>query len=638
MPDDLVQNVAIQGEDQVVGSLDKMGTAGEANFDKIAAAAERAAPSLEKAGTAAEDAGTKTAAGLANAGANAQHLQKVEQAANTFGRSLANVGSSVASFTGQLGQLGVAAGKIGALILFARAIASQVSAASNAANSTRLLNQQLKANQQSQTQAAIAAVNNQAALRDLNNQLLDGTLTAEQYGTQLLTLTRSQQQNEETTRRIAFIEQSATESRLRDVAAIQKQREQTEAFNAVADKFGGQLATSLIRLGSAADSIFKSFQQTFGPIVAGFIDKLTALIENNRTAIVNFFETIASAIKPVLDQGGQDLQGFVQQIIGAAQTAATVFKAVVIPAFQAFLGFLNIIAGAINSIFGTNLTGAGLLVIVVIGQLTGALGLLWNVVGVGTAAIKLLTAAFGPWGLVIALVTAALIFLVTQIDWKQLATLAKAALDATTKFFTDFWDWVKSNATGVWNFFADAAQSAIDKVKGFIQPLIDALKSLWEWAKKAFSAIGGFGGSTGSAGAGSAPLGLARGGLVRGPGTTTSDSIWARLSKDEFVLNAAAVRRYGLGTLYAMNQLRANLPRFSAGGFVGALSASMIPRLASGGQVGVARISGRPIVLNFGDDSFTVFAKEQNTADRLGRFATKRRVAQSGRKPSYYGA
>ncbi len=70
-------------------------------------------------------------------------------------------------------------------------------------------------------------------------------------------------------------------------------------------------------------------------------------------------------------------------------------------------------------------------------------------------------------------------------------------------------------------------------------------------------------------------VGLADGGFPRrrgyitGPGTDTSDSIPAMLSRGEFVLRAAAVRKWGLGFLYALNR-----------GFMPA-----VPRLAMGGAV-----------------------------------------------------
>lgn len=65
--------------------------------------------------------------------------------------------------------------------------------------------------------------------------------------------------------------------------------------------------------------------------------------------------------------------------------------------------------------------------------------------------------------------------------------------------------------------------------------------------------------------AGSTP-GFARGGHIRGPGTGTSDSILARLSNGEFVVRAAAVRKYGLDMLHRMNNMQ--IPQFATGGLV----------------------------------------------------------------------
>ena len=51
-------------------------------------------------------------------------------------------------------------------------------------------------------------------------------------------------------------------------------------------------------------------------------------------------------------------------------------------------------------------------------------------------------------------------------------------------------------------------------------------------------------------------FGFATGGYVAGPGTGTSDSIPAMLSNGEYVINASAVRRIGVGNLDALNQGR----------------------------------------------------------------------------------
>ncbi|WP_150291673.1 hypothetical protein [Sphingobium estronivorans] len=65
-------------------------------------------------------------------------------------------------------------------------------------------------------------------------------------------------------------------------------------------------------------------------------------------------------------------------------------------------------------------------------------------------------------------------------------------------------------------------------------------------------------------------FGHADGGLITGPGGPTSDSIQAWLSNGEYVLNAAAVRKWGKSQLDLMNK-GITPPRFAAGGFVSKL-------------------------------------------------------------------
>ncbi len=90
------------------------------------------------------------------------------------------------------------------------------------------------------------------------------------------------------------------------------------------------------------------------------------------------------------------------------------------------------------------------------------------------------------------------------------------------------------------------------------------------------------GGSGSSGGGGGGLLGFlgglfggghAEGGLIRGPGTATSDSIPARLSNGEYVVRATAVRRIGVEALNALNfgtprVRRRGTSRFAEGGLV----------------------------------------------------------------------
>ena len=80
------------------------------------------------------------------------------------------------------------------------------------------------------------------------------------------------------------------------------------------------------------------------------------------------------------------------------------------------------------------------------------------------------------------------------------------------------------------------------------------------------------------------PLMAASGGYVRGPGTSTSDSVPARLSNGEFVVNAAATAR-NRHLLEAINSNKALA--LADGGYVGMPS---LPRLSP------ARGAGAPII------------------------------------------
>ena len=87
-----------------------------------------------------------------------------------------------------------------------------------------------------------------------------------------------------------------------------------------------------------------------------------------------------------------------------------------------------------------------------------------------------------------------------------------------------------------------------------------------------FSGGGVVSGGFNTYGAASNALGIrlgsfATGGMISGPGTSTSDSIPAMLSNGEYVINAEAVRRIGVPRLNALNS--GVLPHFADGGYVG---------------------------------------------------------------------
>ncbi|PDS79162.1 hypothetical protein [Rhizobium sp. L43] len=135
---------------------------------------------------------------------------------------------------------------------------------------------------------------------------------------------------------------------------------------------------------------------------------------------------------------------------------------------------------------------------------------------------------------------------------------------------------------------------------------------------------------------------FASGGRVSGPGTSTSDSIPARLSVGEFVVRARAVRRYGSRLFALLNGMR--LPpdlfdglKLAGGGFVSGLTSGMsmpqlVPAFAEGGAV--AASGGRPINLTIANQTYQLMAPE-DVADRLAKHVARQGLRSAGKKPSW---
>ena len=83
--------------------------------------------------------------------------------------------------------------------------------------------------------------------------------------------------------------------------------------------------------------------------------------------------------------------------------------------------------------------------------------------------------------------------------------------------------------------------------------------------------------NAGSSAVGAAAVAAATGGYISGPGSSTSDSIPARLSNGEFVVNAASVKKYGVDYLHAINTGRAH--HYASGGLVSNVSSPKVPNL-----------------------------------------------------------
>lgn len=174
-------------------------------------------------------------------------------------------------------------------------------------------------------------------------------------------------------------------------------------------------------------------------------------------------------------------------------------------------------------------------------------------------------------------------------------------------------------------------QGLLDAGNAVIQSLTNAFTTFLNWLKSQSLSVGG-----GSLGGGfELPAGgAAGGGYIRGPGTSTSDSILAWLSDREFVVKASAVSHYGVDLMHAINSMR--LPKdffrgFNMGGLVMPAFPSP-PRFAQGGLAVAGQSRSLTLVL---DGKSFAMSGSRNVVDELEKAADLHNLSRIGRAPGW---
>ncbi|QND58221.1 phage tail tape measure protein [Mesorhizobium huakuii] len=189
--------------------------------------------------------------------------------------------------------------------------------------------------------------------------------------------------------------------------------------------------------------------------------------------------------------------------------------------------------------------------------------------------------------------------------------------------------------------------SIVSSLASQINAQIASIISALQQAAAAAASLRSQAASSSSSDSGGSHGGFAGGGHVVGAGGPTSDSILAWLSNGEFVMQAAAVRRFGVGFLNALNQgFLPSLEGFSLGGFVDGFNRSMsqlaIPRMATGGLAprpatgGATARDSATTTLHFSfpgtGEIFEAFTSDF-VASRMTHAAVKAGLLSTGRKP-----
>jgi hypothetical protein len=310
-------------------------------------------------------------------------------------------------------------------------------------------------------------------------------------------------------------------------------------------------------------------------------------------------------------------------------------------AFTGLMGVFHAVAAGINSIFGTKISGEALAIVAVIGTLSGAFTVLLAAVGlVVTIVGGLITVLGGP--ITVAVAALGVVVFAAIKNWDNITAAAQAFWDMLVALgsyigdtFVGLWNSATEAIKNAWTSVTDWISGKIDALLAVLQSLIDKATAIASAVKSAFSA------STGGEGVSTAGLGgFARGGVIRGPGTGTSDSILARVSDGEYIVRASAASA-NRGLLDAINS-GFNAPRYALGGLVDALSNIMpsSPGFAAGGLVtagaGGGSGGGGAVHLHFGNETIAIPTDAQTLA-QVARAARQAQTLSAGKKPGWNG-
>jgi hypothetical protein len=220
----------------------------------------------------------------------------------------------------------------------------------------------------------------------------------------------------------------------------------------------------------------------------------------------------------------------------------------------------------------------------------------------------------------------------SSIDWKgAFASLIAAGVAAEQAVIDGFNQLVATIAGASWAGVFDGLLSAAQTVFQAIQTAWQALVAFFNQNQPQFQSPAGP-----TSFSEFAPQGGASGGHIRGPGSTTSDSIWARISDYEYIVRAAAVKFYGVDFMHALNAMR--LPKdffrsFNLGGLVLPPFPSA-PRFAQGGLAMAEASSLRPVNIFFDRQKFAL-SGPADEVERLVKASVFEQLAAGGRSPSW---
>lgn len=287
-------------------------------------------------------------------------------------------------------------------------------------------------------------------------------------------------------------------------------------------------------------------------------------------AITSAYDAFSSALSAAWSAFWNAIQAAAQAVWSAIQAAWSAFTSALTAAYQAFSSALQ---SAWSAFWSAIQTAAQ--------AVWSAIQAAWSAVlnAVRAAYDAFASALTSAWsGFWNALHTAAqAVWSAMQSAWSAFTGAIRSAYDSfassISSAWSSFWNAIKSTAQSIWDTITNAFKSFTSGIQSALQSAVNAMKTVWTTIEDIFKVpvhfvidtvinggiimavnwvIGKLGGS--DTAVPKVGLPFADGGFVRGPGTSKSDSIPARLSNGEYVMNANAVRKHGVSKLDAMNQ------------------------------------------------------------------------------------
>ena len=328
-----------------------------------------------------------------------------------------------------------------------------------------------------------------------------------------------------------------------------------------------------------------------------------------------------NALGDALEHVGQVLTPYVLRLATAVREAALAFQSLSPEAKT----MIVVIAG-LAATLGPVLTGIGLMVMGLGGLATG----LTAIMGVLAGFVGWLGTLAGAWGVVVVAMEAILALVGAFLTWPVVLGAAFGFLAVTIALH---WDEIVAAVTGALDAMSEAAQSALQGIRGWFGSAFDWIRDkargVLDWITAKLNAMKNLVAGVFSGAGGETAPGFAGGGRVRGPGTATSDSILARLSSGEFVIRASAVQHYGAQIFERLNAMR--MPRTLVPGFAG--GGLVMPVAGNGGGDGGSYAT---LNLTIGGEVFGGLMAPRETAERLIRFATAEEGKKAGRRPAWF--